>query len=233
MMEIIITDLTRFSRQDIVCTAGINPVTNECIRPLPYLQTNDCRRLNILPGAILEGNFTAKPYTSPHTEDRNYQGQLSFKGQCSADAFMSILKATESPSAEEGFSVELPHDQKHIPSISPPNKSIITLSVNPWEFSLVPDSFNPGKIKVIFSDKSGREFRYFSITDLGFYSYAERNKGDNFSSLNAFIHSQKEVYVRIGLSREFTSPDGRSGYWLQINGIYTFPKYLEAIRCHA
>jgi hypothetical protein len=29
MMDIIITDLTRFSRQDIVCIAGINPDKNE------------------------------------------------------------------------------------------------------------------------------------------------------------------------------------------------------------
>ena len=103
MMEIIITDLTRFSRQDIVCTAGINPITNECIRPLPYLPSNECRKLNILPGAILEGNFTTRPYTVPHTEDGNYRGQLSFKGPCSADDFRAILKATESPNAEEGF----------------------------------------------------------------------------------------------------------------------------------
>lgn len=233
-MEIIITDLTRFSNQDIVCTAGINPITNECIRPLPYLPIKECRRLNILPGAVLQGNFTAKPLTAPHTEDRNFQGQLSFKGPCSAEEFKSILKATESPNTEEGFSVNFTDGQKHIPATTPPNKSIITISVNPWELSIVPDSFNPGKIKVIFSDKSGRTFRYLSITDLGFYNYAEKNsQGDNFSNLNNFIHSQKEVYVRLGLSREFTSPDGRTGYWLQVNGIYTFPEYLEEIRCYA
>jgi hypothetical protein len=36
-MEIIITDLTRFSNTKIVCIAGINIKTNECIRPLPYI----------------------------------------------------------------------------------------------------------------------------------------------------------------------------------------------------
>ena len=233
MMEIIITDLTRFSRHDIVCIAGINPITNECIRPLPYLPTTECHRLNILPGAILEGNFTAKPCKPPHIEDRNYQGQLSFKGPCSADEFRAILKATESPNVEEGFSVEIPYGQKHIPETPPPQKSIITLPVNPWEFNIVPDSFSPGKIKLIFSDKAGREFRYLSITDLGFYSYAEKNQGDNFSNLNNFIHSQSEVYIRLGLSREYESPDGRNGFWLQVNGIYTFPEYLEEIRCYA
>ena len=111
-------------------------------------------------------------------------------------------------------------------------KSIITLSINPWDLNIVPDSYKPRKIKVIFSDSSGRTFRYLAITDLGFYNYAEKNVGDNFSRLNDFIHSQEEVYVRLGLSREFTSPDGRNGYWLQVNGIYTFPEYLPEIRCY-
>lgn len=233
-MDIIFTDLTRFAKQDIVCIAGINPATNECVRPLPYLPTNECRRLNILPGAILNGNFTTPHITAPHTEDRNYQGELSFKGPCTAESFMSILKATESPNAEEGFLVSFPTGQKHIPTNTTPNKSIITLSVNSWDLSIVPDSFNPGKIKIIFSDKSGHEFRYLSITDLGFHNYAEKNSnGDNFSTLNDFIRSQKEVYVRLGLSRKFTSSDGRTGYWLQVNGIYTFPEYFSEIRCYA
>lgn len=233
MMQIIITDLTRFSRQDIVCIAGINPTTNECIRPMPYLPTSECHRLNILPGAILDGNFTPRPCTDPHTEDRNYQGQLSFKGPCSAEEFREILKVTERPNVEEAFSVKISDGQKHIPDTTPPQKSIITISVNPSEVSIVPDSFNPGKIKLIFTDKFGCEFRYLPITDLGFYNYAEKNKGDSFSTLNNFIHSQSEVFFRLGLSREYRSPDGRNGFWLQVNGIYTFPEYLQEIRCYA
>ena len=56
-MEIIITDLTRFSNPEIVCIAGINMATSECIRPLPYISVADCKRLNILPGSKLEGVF--------------------------------------------------------------------------------------------------------------------------------------------------------------------------------
>jgi hypothetical protein len=57
-MKIIITDLTRFANKDIVCIAGINPKTNECIRPMPYIERASCEKLNILPGAIIEGDFT-------------------------------------------------------------------------------------------------------------------------------------------------------------------------------
>jgi hypothetical protein len=36
--------------------------------------------------------------------------------------------------------------------------------------------------------------------------------------------------MRIGLSREYTATDNRNGYWLQANGIYTFPHFHEGIR---
>jgi hypothetical protein len=72
------------------------------------------------------------------------------------------------------------------------------------------------------------------MTDLGFYGYAVAHAGDDvaLNRLNEFVHSQDEVFVRIGLSREYTSPDGRRGFWVQANGIYTFPDYPEDIRCH-
>ncbi len=72
-MEIIITDLTRFSNPDIVCIAGIDTKTNECIRPLPYVQLASCKVNNILPGNVIKGDFTTKsPLENPHTEDHDY-----------------------------------------------------------------------------------------------------------------------------------------------------------------
>jgi hypothetical protein len=35
-MDLIVTDLTRFAKDDIVCIAGIELKTKQCIRPLPY-----------------------------------------------------------------------------------------------------------------------------------------------------------------------------------------------------
>jgi len=85
-MKIIITDLTRFANKDIVCIAGINPETNECIRPMPYIQKPSCQKLNILPGAIIEGNFTPRACTAPHNEDRN-RAKLKFFGPCTSGEF--------------------------------------------------------------------------------------------------------------------------------------------------
>jgi hypothetical protein len=161
-------------------------------------------------------------------------GNYLLKAHAQLKVLYQFSKQQKAQMRKRVFQLVSQPDKKHIPTNTTPNKSIITLSVNPWDLSIVPDSFNPSKIKVIFSDKSGHEFRYLSITDLGFHNYAEKiSNGDNFSTLNDFIRSQKEVYVRLGLSREFTSPDGRTGYWLQVNGIYTFPEYFSEIRCYA
>ena len=89
-MKIIITDLTRFANKDIVCIAGINPETNECIRPMPYIQKASCQKLNILPGAIIEGDFTPCACTAPHIEDKD-RAKLKFLGPCSSEQFKSIL----------------------------------------------------------------------------------------------------------------------------------------------
>jgi len=67
MTKIIITDLTRFSKRDKVCTAGID--TGVCIRPMPYLKIRYCKKKNILPGAVLSVQFTDfKNVESPHNK---------------------------------------------------------------------------------------------------------------------------------------------------------------------
>ncbi len=232
-MKIIITDLTRFARQDIVCIAGINPETNECIRPMPYIQKASCQKLNILPGAIIEGNFTPRACTIPHTEDKD-RANMKFLGPCGSEQFKNILKNTCFESVEEGFGVTLTLNQKHIPPDSPPNKSIITLPLNPNQLNIVEDGYNPGKLRVIFTDQAGKTFRYLSITDLGFFEYAKRHAvEDKIDELNAFVHSQEELYIRLGLGRIHQTNDGRNGFWLQVNGIYTFPEYNEEIRCYS
>jgi hypothetical protein len=232
-MDIIITDLTRFENKQIVCTAGINPETNECIRPMPYLPTSECKRLNILPGAVLRGNFGPAYGEEPHSEDRKYVGQLTFRGPCSAKRFRSILKETATTSVEEGFSVALDYKQKHIPTDNAPKISIITLSIDPPQIDIVSDAYNSGRIKVIFTDGSGKTFSYLPITDLGFYNYAMmQDESCRTVNLNNYLHSQDEVFIRLGLSRTYQAPNGRSGFWLQVNGIYTFLEYLKEIRCH-
>jgi hypothetical protein len=55
---------------------------------------------------------------------------------------------------------------------------------------------------------------------------------NEIDNINNFIQNQEDLYLRVGLGREYESKDGRKGYWLQINGIYTFPEYHEGIRSY-
>lgn len=233
MGKIIVTDLTRFSKSDIVCIAGIDIETGECIRPLPYLNSAECERLHILPGTILSGNFTKlQQIEIPHQEDRNYQNVFSH-GSCSSDEFKKALEYSLVNSIEEGFNIELDKKQKYIPIGQAPNRSIITVKVHPKTINIAESSYAPGKIKLSFCDNSNRWFNYMPITDLGFYNYAmKRHEDDDLDNLNQYIKYQKEAYLRIGLGRKHTSPDGREGYWIQVNGIYTFPAYFKDIRSY-
>ena len=169
-MKIIITDLTRFANQDIVCIAGINPETYECIRPMPYISKVTCQELNILPGAIIEGTFTKRDCSVPHIEDRN-SANLQFLGPCSSQQFKYLLENTSFKSVADGFNVILQSGQKYIPFDNPPDKSIITLALNPHQLKIVEDIYRPGELRVIFTDQAGMSFRYLSITDLGFFEY--------------------------------------------------------------
>ncbi len=230
-MEIIITDLTRF-RGDEVCIAGINPVTYECIRPMPYIPENICRKMNILPGCKLSGDFSAFPnIESPHTEDRK-RNNLKLIEPCSSDDFFNLLSETEEESIEEGFEIELEVGQKHIPFETPPDHSLITIKVDPGSISFVENSYRPGELKIHFTDKSGCDFRYMPINDLGYYNHMQ-NKGITsfIFNINPFIKKQDDVFLRIGLTREYKIQD-KHGFWIQVNGIYTFPDCNDDIRCY-
>jgi hypothetical protein len=112
-----------------------------------------------------------------------------------------------------------------------PDKSIITIEVEPNELTIVKDQYNPGGIKGIFEDEDGNEFKFISITDYCFCEFAEKAQTDEgaIRNLNAFLSSQEKIYLRIGLTRRYQSQDGRDGFWIQINGIYSFPDIYDGI----
>lgn len=232
-MEIIITDLTRFNTPDKVCIAGININTNKCIRPMPYLTTAKCVELNILPGSKLNGDFQQNISRGlPHSED-NYYNNLAYNGACTSDEFHQILNNTLVSSVANGFNYTFLEGGKVIPCTNPPQQSIITLKVQSSQIRIVKDSFNHGKVKLDLKDNDEKKYTYLPITDLGFYNYAMRHFDDSDfpSRINTFIDEQEELYLRVGLSGRYES-NGRDGYWLQINGIYTFPNFDTEIRSY-
>ena len=132
-------------------------------------------------------------------------------------------------SISDGFDYEF-LGEKAIPKEYAPSKSIITIKVNTNNIEIVKDGFKEGKIRLNLLDNDGKRFSFLSITDLGFYNYAMEHFDDtNFPKIiNDFIRQQDDIYLRIGLGREY-----REKYWLQVNGIYTFPNYDTEIRSYS
>jgi hypothetical protein len=199
---------------------------------MPYLRTADCVRLGILPGAILSGQFVPQQgLVGPHQEDASYSG-LKFVGASSSEEFRKALEAGLHKSVAAGFEITLQVGQKHVPADHPVQRSIITIKADPSSIKIVEDRYNPGKVKIHFSDGSGHDFRFLSITDLGFHRYAQTHRTQSdLAHVNGFITRQPEAYLRIGLSRAYDIR-GINGYWMQVNGIYTFPEFFSELRSY-
>ena len=232
MRKVIITDLTRFSTHEKVCIAAIDVRTGECLRPIPYLKSETVAKLNIHPGAILEGDISINDDAkNPHIEDASYKN-LKYIGAASIEEFKSILERTLSTSVASGFGVSFSIGQKYIPVETLATCSIITIRVSPASIEIHEDQYKPGKIKASFVDDAGHSYSYLSITDIGFFDYAKRHQDDGkLRKVQEFILSQNEIYLRVGVSRRWKI-DNRDGYWLQVNGIYTFPNFIEEIRTY-
>lgn len=232
MRKVIITDLTRFSKNEKVCTAAIDVDTGECFRPMPYLKSKRCAELNIQPGAILMGDLALRADASnPHIEDATYS-KLEFHGASTAEEFKLVLEKSLSHSVSSGFGINFDVGQKHIPIEETANCSIVTIKVQPHQIQVHEDQYKAGKVKLSFTDNSGDQFRYLSITDLGFYDYAQHHQNDgSLMELQRFLTSQSEIYLRVGLGRAWEVGE-RNGYWLQANGIYTFPEFHQEIRSY-
>ncbi len=235
MQRIIVTDLTHFKNQEILCIAGIDPSTGQTIRPMPYLNAKRCRELNLLPGAVLEGTFTPTPQCiAPHSEDCHHQ-QLTYHGHCSGAEFRQLLARSAKDTVAAAFGVPPLPGEKYFPIDNPPQVSLATVSINPRNIEIIKDQFEKTKIKLNFSDATSSRFRFLSITDLGFFEYAlsHYTEAGAYAKINTLLWAQREVFIRIGLGRAFQDQRGRNGYWMQLNGIYSFPEYFREARRYA
>ena len=230
MQNIIVTDLTGLTHQQVVSTAGIDLMTGTCIRLVPYLTTSECKRFNIFPGVILSGEFTpVQNLIAPHYEDMFYK-KLSNFGTCSSSDFKLALEAGLFDTVEKGFQIELVQNQKYIPVSHAVDRSIITIKTQPGRVEIVESAYHPGKIKLNFVDNSDRAFKFMPLTDFGLNGFAEScHNLKELKTLNDFIRSQAEIYLRIGLSTPWNNGT-TNGYWMQVNGLYTFPDYHHEIR---
>jgi len=225
---IIVTDLTRF-QDNRVCLAGVDQNNMELIRPMPYINQNECQLCNILPGTRITADFREiSPQTPPHIEDYMWRNK-HICGSATSKEFQDLLVSTLSGSIRTGFGV--PVQDKIIPQENVPLRSIITV--------ICSVRLHPGyggdlsKIRASITDSEGLTLQYLSIADLGFYRYAQKLRSQqSLKVLEDFIMNQNIIFLRLGLSRFWESQDGRKGFWIQINGIYTFPDFSKEIRSY-
>ncbi len=233
MARIVITEITRFSNKDIVCSAGIDMDSGRCYRPIPYFNSARCRELGMIPGAVLTGHFSPSPeVTEPHIEDSIYEN-LTFHGRCSNEEFRNILEKSAFSSIEDGFGINIQNAEKCIDLNLRPRQSLITLSVNPRSVSIIPDQYNKANVKAHFTDGTGKQFRFLTITDFGVNELVGRIGSSRVcAESQKILHQQSNVYIRLGLSRHFQAQNGQAGYWLQVNGIYSFPEFYRPARSY-
>jgi hypothetical protein len=234
MTDIVITDLTRFGNQNYLCVAGLTLDGKRCIRPLKnfdgknpaYLTYSGCKEHNVLPGTILSADYTQPQLIEPpHVEDSIIAGKIRVAGIASSEQFESVLEVSACGSISAGFGVSMNGIKKYSTQLQKPTRSIITLRVDPKSFQVFEDNY--GKLRAHVTDSTGETYKYLSVTDLGFFDNVGIPEKRRMSARDALsvIHRQKTLYLRVGLSREH-----EGSYWLQINGIYTFPDYSLVVR---
>jgi len=212
--------------------AGFSFTSNKIIRPWPYLTQEICKQFCILPGTKLCADFTSKNEAAPHNEDHDWRN-LGKSGVATSEEFLNVLDLTKYPSVASGFGVTLAPNQKVIKNEQGTGRSLITIEIVPASIEIIKDRYKLNSLKVNFCDASNQEFWHLPLTDLGFFRYAQELCAQNkLLELNSFIGNQRRVLLRIGLSRQYRAQDGREGYWIQVNGIYTFPEYPKEIRSY-
>jgi hypothetical protein len=198
-----------------------------------YLPFDWVKENGMQPGSVLEGSFSKTKAEKPHIEDRIADIRRCLP-QVSSDDFLEILEQSAVSTIEEGFGA-LPNNRV-FPRGAPPPCSIITLEVSSPknQLRIVEDRNDKTKIKAFVTDVSGYEMAWVPITDLGFHDHAVRLKEEDpgLRKLNSFLQRQEILYLRIGLSRAYRPGEGRDGYWIQLNGIYSFPEYRTDLRVY-
>ena len=242
-MKIIVTDLTRFRDPTIVCLAGIEPVTGQCIRPMllrqqtyKYLSFDAVKEKKVMPGSWLEGDFAKiSNLKAPHLEDHSVIGNLRQHGASSGSDFERVLDNSSVSTVQAGFGTR--PDNRLYARETPPACSIMTLKLSfpRTQFKLTVDTgFGAIKFKAHITDASGYELSFLPVTDLGFSDHLKqiRVTDPTLNGLNSFLHGQKTLYIRLGLTRPYAPKPERDGYWVQINGIYSFPNYRKDLRIY-
>ena len=233
--ELIITDLTRMSGGH-VCVAGYAHNGQGIRLAAPRLHEVDIAvdgKPIAFPAAVVECDLIDHLPDPPHTEDfsfdpyslqllRRLQG-ATWQAALDRLLFGSVGDIFEQPiTNDSGYYIQDGNGARSIGTILPRGIAAATYSAGEdgtWTYRLG------------FYDQAGQFYR-LKITDLTLNAYCGSLRGpdhepkDIAARLTQLLKSRR-VYLRIGLSRKWAKFPGRC--YLQLNGIYTFPDYLDGM----
>jgi hypothetical protein len=221
-----------------VCIAGYDRDGN-CFRPtLPppgIMETSlfvDQQPI-IFPFAVVEFDLVRPRPQPPHTEDHDYDpSSTRFVRRVRAENRERLLNLSLFESIENIF-VQTIHDDwgYYVMDGSGPRSVGTILPRDIAEVRYEEDRTGKWDYRLRFVDGIGRDYR-LKITDLTWHYYChslrseERQPAQIALELTQMLHTRK-VYLRIGLSRGWAEYPDRC--YLQVNGIHTFPDYLEGM----
>jgi hypothetical protein len=231
---LLITDFTRM-RGGHVCIAGYDK-HGRCVRPAePRIHEDLIKRngqYSVYPSAVVEFDLLEPRPQPPHTEDHIFDlFHIQFVRRARPREFGDTLKLGLASSVAAIFEQPILDDQGYYVMDGTGPRSVGT--VQPRE--IVQASYGPSRrdeawdYRLHFVDEAGTAYR-LKITDLTWHHYCDtlrspsRQPPEIAADLTRLLRSRK-VLLRIGLSRGWAEHKGRC--YLQINGVYTSPDYLE------
>ncbi len=230
-----ITDLTRM-QSGRVCIAGHDGEGN-CIRPvlpppgIPEHALKADGKAIIFPFAAVEFDLVRHTPKPPHTEDHVYDpASVRFVRSLNDEQKRRVLTKSLFESVAEVFEQPIQHSPGFYVDDGEGPRSIGTIrpkAIHQVIYEQGED--NAWNYRLGFYDGEDKYYR-LKITDLTWNYFCSAQRAEDRDPLQIAadltrLLKRKDTYLRIGLSRGWTKFPGRC--FLQINGVYTFPDYLE------
>lgn len=232
--KLLITDFTRM-RSGHVCIAGYDE-QGACVRPAdPRIHEHLVKRdgkFCVFPSAVVEFDLLQPRPQPPHTEDHVFDlFSIHFVRKAEPREWGDTLVRSLSPSVAAIFEQPIIEDHGYYVMDGAGPRSVGTVRPGGIVKAIYGPGFEVGAwdYRLQFYDEAG-QFYSLKITDLTWHLYCDALRGPDrqppeiAAQLTKLLKSRK-VMLRIGLSRGWSEHRGRC--YLQINGVYTSPDYLE------
>ncbi|HEX9056242.1 MAG TPA: hypothetical protein VF818_01825 [Ktedonobacterales bacterium] len=221
-MRIIVNHLTRMA-PGFICVAGVNPETDEHVRPTTYGRLS--RRLLGAEGGpfdiavIVDLGETVPDGITPEVEDYYFEpSDAHIVGTATPNDYWTMLGRVARPTLADIFGPDLQRSGNTCSTAR--GKGLASLGcLNPATRSmLIRDNF--GKLRMRLSD--GAMNVSVSVTDIRLVEDDHTTiRDDVVADVNRRIARGVPVTLSVGLSRPFAkAPGEEERHWLQVNGIH-------------